>query len=163
MSLLTQYSATEIFVVLILFLVALRFLEELISHFYEKLKKQILKEEETPDKIQQLEEKIDRMITKMDQNTKQIEQTENALKIVQERLQENTRTAIIDAHHKYVYNYSAIDDITMQSLERRYLYYKASGGNSFIDTLMEEMRALPRLSLENKKILETINDGAGNI
>ena len=49
-----------------------------------------------------------------------------------------------------------IDDIGLQSMERTYFYYKAAGGNTFIDTLMDEVRELPRPALENRAILEAI-------
>ena len=68
------------------------------------------------------------------------------MKLVQERLQENTRSFLIDAHHKHCYQIKSIDDLTLQSVERRYLYYKTAGGNSFIDGLMDEIRKLPRIN-----------------
>ena len=67
--------------------------------------------------------------------------------LVQERLQENTRSYLIDAHHKFCYEKRAIDDLSLQAMERRYLYYKTAGGNSFIDGLMDEVRNLPRINL----------------
>jgi hypothetical protein len=65
---------------------------------------------------------------------------------MQERLQENARSDLIDAHHQFCYQYKQIDDLSLQSLERRYLYYKTAGGDTFIDHLMEEVRALPRVN-----------------
>lgn len=155
-NLLTQYSVPEIFLILVLALVSGKFVLEILDFFYNKIKKYILSEEEVPDKLQGLDVKIDKLSEKIDLTMTQSKQTEEALKMVQERLQENTRAAIIDAHHKYVYSFKAIDEMALQSLERRYLYYKAGGGNSFIDTLMEEIRTLPRLSLENRNVSEVI-------
>jgi hypothetical protein len=68
------------------------------------------------------------------------------MKLVQERLQENTRSFLIDAHHKFCYEVKGIDDLNLQSLERRYLYYKSAGGNSFVDELMKEIRELPKIN-----------------
>lgn len=158
-NLLIEYSVPEIFLILVLSLVCGKFILELLDFFYKRIKKYILSEEEVPDKLSELDQKIDKLSEKIDLATNQNKRTEEALKTVQERLQENTRAVIIDAHHKYVYEHKMIDDITLQSLERRYLYYKAGGGNSFIDTLMEEIRTLPRLNFENIKSLETINGG----
>lgn len=75
-----------------------------------------------------------------------------------DRLQENTRSYIIDKHHYFCYQIRAIDDMNLQSLERRYMYYKADGGNSFIDQLMEEIRQLPRVNLQHR-IEEIERDG----
>ena len=69
-----------------------------------------------------------------------------AIALVQERLQENTRSYLIEAHHKFCYEVHAIDDLSLQAMERRYLYYKTAGGDSFVDNLMDEVRALPRIN-----------------
>lgn len=61
-------------------------------------------------------------------------------------MQENARSELLDAHHKFCYQFHKIDDLSLQSLERRYLYYKTAGGDTFIDHLMEEIRALPRVN-----------------
>jgi hypothetical protein len=62
-------------------------------------------------------------------------------------MQENSRSFLIDAHHKFCYHYKKIDDLNLQSIERRYLYYKTAGGDTFIDHLMEEIRSLPRVTV----------------
>lgn len=86
----------------------------------------------------------------------QSQRSKESLDLVQERLQNQARDRLIELHHKYMYEYKMIDDIGLQSMERTYLYYKAAGGNTFIDTLMDEVRDLPRPALENKNILEAI-------
>ena len=73
-------------------------------------------------------------------------------------MQENTRSYLIDAHHKFCYERKAIDELNLQSMERRYLYYKAAGGDSFIDGLMEEVRKLPRINLYTGVIENEIDD-----
>lgn len=65
-----------------------------------------------------------------------------------------TRATIIDKYHHYCYQTNAIDDLSLQNIEVMYLYYKAGGGNSFIDGLMEKIRELPRMNLENSVISE---------
>lgn len=98
------------------------------------------------DCLQQITQEI-QVLKQQNQEThehqKQIDET---VALIQERLQENTRSYLIDAHHKFCYEIHAIDDLNLQSMERRYLYYKTAGGNSFIDTLMDEVRALPKIN-----------------
>lgn len=72
-------------------------------------------------------------------------QLDRSLALVQERLQESARSDLLDAHHKFCYEFKKIDDLSLQSIERRYLYYKTAGGDTFIDHLMEEVRQLPRV------------------
>lgn len=77
---------------------------------------------------------------------------ESQLKILNDRTQDSTRAYLIDRHHHFCYQVKAIDDMSLQDLERRFMYYKAAGGNTFIDSLMEEVRNLPRLTLEQMQI-----------
>lgn len=77
---------------------------------------------------------------------------ESQLKILNDRTQDSTRAYLIDRHHHFCYQVKAIDDMSLQDLERRFMYYKAAGGNTFIDSLMEEVRSLPRLTLEQMQI-----------
>jgi hypothetical protein len=82
------------------------------------------------------------------------------MKLVHERLQENTRSFLIDSHHKFCNEIQGIDDQSLQSMERRYLYYKSAGGDSFIDTLMEEVRDLPRINYATIKNTGMLNGGS---
>jgi hypothetical protein len=80
-------------------------------------------------------------------------QLDRYLALVQESLQESARSDLLDAHHKFCYEFKKIDDLSLQSIERRYLYYKTAGGDTFIDHLMEEVRELPRISYYEKPSL----------
>ena len=51
---------------------------------------------------------------------------------------------IIEKHHFFCYEVGSIDDLSLQHLETRYHFYEASGGNTYISKLMNEIRALPR-------------------
>ena len=68
--------------------------------------------------------------------------------ILTERTQDSARAYIIDKHHHFCYQIKAIDDMSLQDLERRFMFYKAAGGDTFIDALMEEVRSLPKLTIE---------------
>lgn len=99
--------------------------------------------------INNVSEKIDTLKKQNDQTHEHQEQLDRTLSLVQERLQENARGYLLDAHHKFCYEIKQIDDLSLQSIERRYLYYKTAGGDTFIDHLMEEIRELPRLNYYN--------------
>ena len=98
-----------------------------------------LKEQE--DKSQIFQKAIDNQIVKFTD-------FETQLQNLCDRMQDSTRAYIIDKHHHYCYQIGAIDDMALQDIERRFMYYKAAGGNTFIDSMMEEVRNLPRLTLE---------------
>lgn len=103
-----------------------------------------------------LKEKIHNLDDNVTTLNEQVKKTDEVLKLVQKRLQGQVRDKLIELHHRYVYEYGMIDDAGLDSMERTYVQYKAAGGNSFIETLMEEVRDLPRPALEEKKILKIL-------
>lgn len=85
----------------------------------------------------------------LENQTKEISSLKSQIGTLTERTQDSTRAYLIDKHHHFCYQIHGIDDMSLQDMERRFMYYKAAGGDTFIDGLMEEVRALPRLTLEH--------------
>ena len=158
--LVSQYSFGAIVMLVVTLAVAFKFLSELLEYFYNKLKKffnyQTLKDtqhSEIIESIASLQADIKRLSQEISNQSNDIKALQEHEKLTLERLQENSRSYIIDKHHYFCYEIKAIDDLNLESLERRYLYYKAAGGNSFIDGLMEEIRELPRINLSNPQFI----------
>ena len=104
-------------------------------------------------------EKISQQLDAQDKNSAELKQVvqnltaelaelKGKVSILTERTQDSTRAYIIDKHHHFCYQIKAIDDMSLQDLERRFMFEKAAGGDTFIDALMEEIRSLPRLTIE---------------
>ena len=155
-TLLSQYSLESIIIFTVLLIVAFKFVSESIDWLWQKIKKQVTqknceqgKMEEIDHYFQKIDKNFDRIYQRFDLIDDQAKKTNERLSFIEERQQENTRSYLIDAHHKFCYEIKAIDDINLQSMERRYMYYKTQGGNSFIDELMEEVRQLPRINLNH--------------
>lgn len=72
------------------------------------------------------------------------EQLTKTLDILFESDKDDIKSWIVEKHHFYCYEKGYIDDQMMDCLERRYSHYLDEGGNSYIHTLMEELRRLPR-------------------
>lgn len=53
---------------------------------------------------------------------------------------------IIEKHHYFCYEVKYIDDYSLDCIERRYAHYKEEGGNSFVADLMNDLRALKKVS-----------------
>ena len=85
----------------------------------------------------------------LEDQTEEITTLQGWVSTLNERVQDSTRAYLIDRHHHFCYQIKGIDDMSLQDLERRFMYYKAAGGDTFIDDLMKEVRALPRLTLEH--------------
>ena len=62
---------------------------------------------------------------------------------VQQRLQDDARWAFKDAYNYYYLRCGKIDEHSIEALESKYQHYKEAGGNSFVDTIMEQLRSLP--------------------
>ena len=162
--LLTQYSVAELILLIIIILFAAKALNEVCSYFYNKFKQHfgIINEKETWEEdiskgLKNILQEIEFLKEQNNKTYKHQKEMDAAIALVQERLQENTRSYLIDAHHKFCYEIHAIDDLNLQAMERRYLYYKTAGGNSFIDNLMDDVRALPRINFYTRMIDENNN------
>ena len=57
---------------------------------------------------------------------------------------EDIKSFIIEKHKQYCYEIGWVDEYTLDCLEKRYGHYKSEGGNSFVDDLMRDIRALPK-------------------
>ena len=161
--LLSQYSIETLVILVALLGFSIKAMSELWEWFYNKFKEHFSFRTQRDQDHQQLITEIKELSTDIKAVREEVHYLEDnmnqfssQMKITTERLQENTRNYIIDKHHYFCYQIKAIDDLSLQSLERRFLYYKAAGGNSFIDGLMEEIRELPRLNFQNEKLLHDI-------
>lgn len=144
----SAYSIESIIILLILVGVALKFVIDLTTFFYDKGKKHFGKKSEQEQAKDEFLECLKSIKEEVLENREVAQKLEQQVDLLTERLQENTRSYIIDKHHYFCFEIKAIDDFNLQSLERRYLYYKAAGGNSYIDGLMQEIRELPKVTME---------------
>lgn len=153
-NLLTHYPLQELIIVFGLFVGLIVSIWKIFDFFRIKYEESLQKREKEIDWKENISHTLSDLDSKIDSLNKQNqriyekqEQVDTTLALVQERMQENSRSFLIDAHHKFCYKYNKIDDLNLQSIERRYLYYKTAGGDTFIDHLMEEIRSLPRVTL----------------
>ena len=167
-NLLSSYPLSELLLLIVSMLAAGKAVWSLLEYWLEKIDIHIGEKYKRQERWSNLDKKIDDLTTSLDnhidvladkvdelkvQNDQTHEhqmQLDKSLALVQERLQETSRSYLIDAHHKFCYEYGKIDDLSLQSIERRYLYYKTAGGDTFIDHLMEEIRELRRVGYYEK-------------
>ncbi len=103
--------------------------------YYEKARK----EEQLKQRIESDEEKINTLIDNQNKLTR-------AVALLMESDRNQLKSLITQKHHYYCYTVEAIDTYTLDTIERLFNMYVAEGGNSFVEDLMEEIRALPRKS-----------------
>ena len=181
-NLLSSYPLSELLLLIVGLLAAGKAVWSLIEYWLEKINVHVGEKYKRQERWDNLDKKIDDLTKNLDGHIEELtikvdnhidglsqkvaelkeqnyqthehqEQIDKTLTLVQERLQENSRSFLLDAHHKFCYEFKKIDDLSLQSIERRYLYYKTAGGDTFIDHLMEDIRELPRVSYYEKPSL----------
>ena len=78
-------------------------------------------------------------------------ETDAALKDLSDKIdmlinsdKDSIKAYITQRHHWFCYDKGWIDDFSLDCLEKRYQHYEDEGGNSFIGSFMDELRALPK-------------------
>lgn len=144
-----HYSIESLISTLIVTAVAVRFLGELFDWLSKKIKAYFDigdKEEEFKKNIQESLEEIrgqqDNILTQQENLASKIEAERLDVVLLSERIQDSTRAYIIDRFHLFLAQ-GWIDMMSLEDIERRFMYYKDAGGDTFIDGLMSEMRELP--------------------
>lgn len=152
--LLAKYSITEI----VVFIVILGFaIKELVTFFdwaHSRLRNKFDKEDEHEEIKKQLNTVVSRLnniethfTTMINENRVKYNEMQQSIDLLIASDKDDIKAWITAQHHLFVYEYKCIDDYSLDCIEKRYSHYTAEGGNSFIETLMNEIRALPKVSV----------------
>lgn len=114
--------------------------------------------EKISNQLDEQDRKTADMVKTLTAQTNELTNLKDRVQTLTDRVQDSTKAYIIDKHHHFVYQVKAIDDMSLQELERRFVYYKAAGGNTFIDGLMEEVRDLPKVTVEQMRLNQTTSE-----
>lgn len=154
MELFTMYSVKEIITFLIILggsLAAfLKFCSLMWGYISKVLDSYVQKSEEreVADELLATVKRIDEKITDMEKQITQLEDSDR----------DDIKGYILDKYHLHVYQKGWIDDSTYQILEVRYSHYIAEGGDkSFIESMMDEIRKLPREALKKGDFANGVN------
>ena len=144
LNLLQQYSLTEI----IIFIITVALAIKGIIDFYDWAKQRIkvpLDKRYTNKEIQQ------KVLDTLNAHNEQIDTMAKSINILIASDKDDIKSWITEKHHYFCYELGYIDDYNFQCIEARYKHYKEEDGNTFIDSFMEEIRALPKVSVIKKK------------
>lgn len=144
LDLLKSYSLTDIAI----FVIMLAFAIKGIVDFYDWAKNRITK---TTSKQQSVEELHQKMINTLELHNEQIDKMAKSISILIKSDRDDIKAWITEKHHYFCYDLGYIDDYNLQCVEARYKHYKEEDGNTFIDELMKDIRALPIVSAIHKK------------
>ena len=117
--------------------------EEVQNHFIlcEQQRKEVL------EKYDSLEQKIDYLTKQMGIR---VDKIEGQLELLTLSDMHDIKSWIVEKHHNLI-KQGWVDDFTMDTIEHRYSDYKAEEGNSYVASLMKELRALPKFPPEKMK------------
>lgn len=165
-ALLSQMSIESIILFVVGILVAAKALSEVVDWAYMRLKKYFNVKTKRDENQEEIIERLDRIEKRSIERDKKVDSINTEIGLIKTRLQDSTRSYIIDKYHYYVQELGVIDEAALQDIERRYLYYKEGGGDSFIELRMEELRQLPvitpeQLSLAQKRTLNNVRSILG--
>lgn len=165
-ALLSQMSIESIILFVVGILLAAKALSEVVDWAYMRLKKYFNVKTKRDENQEEIIERLDRIEKRSIERDKKVDSINTEIGLIKTRLQDSTRSYIIDKYHYYVQELGVIDEAALQDIERRYLYYKEGGGDSFIELRMEELRQLPvitpeQLSLAQKRTLNNVRSILG--
>ena len=145
--LLSNYSVGEILIFIIAIALAIKEFVQF-KDWAKTRTTQAVKQAQQPKQIKE----------KMQQHQEQISDIQTDIKDIKESInlliesdKDDIKQSLTKDHHYFCYKLKSIDDYSLDCMERRYSHYTDEGGNSFVETLMNEVRALPRkIETENR-------------
>ena len=164
----TKYSLIEIILFIFVFATSLKGFFTLWDYFYDKIKSHFKEEtEEEQDKIDitkqladisaQIENINAQHTLDRQELIKKIDETNATISVLLASDKDDIKSWITEKHHYFCYESKCIDYQSLDCIEKRYRHYVDEGGNSYVADLMNEIRALPKVSMlreiemENKK------------
>lgn len=139
-SLLAHYSISEILTIIIILGLSLKGCITFFEWANKKIKVLVYKTDQ-PLKIKENIKQHEQEIKKLDSS---IAELSKMINLLIESDKDDIKAFITRQHHYFVYQKGWIDDYSLDCIEQRYRHYQNQGGNSFIYTLMKELRRLPK-------------------
>lgn len=156
--LLVEYSISEIIIFVVILAFAVKELvtfvdwgKDRLRKTYDEETKSIEQHKELKDEIKDLnglykeKERIDDTFAEINSAISKIN---GQIDMLVESDKESIKAYITEKHHFFVYSQGWVDDYSLECLERRFAVYRQEHGNSFVCTLMDEIRELPKQAPE---------------
>ena len=156
--LLQRYSLSDILMFTVFLALAVKSLISFFDWAHGRIKKVFNKEHNKLSEKEELERRLQHgseVMTTLTKNQKATDMILNDLSAKIDMLidsdKDDIKSYITREHHYFCYQVGWIDDFSLDCLERRYEHYADEGGNSFIEGFMNELRALPKQSPQERK------------
>lgn len=145
------YSITEIISFIIILAIAIKGAISFYDWGKDRLRKIFNKEEQQNKDKQSIEDKIENFEKRINEIANSQKNTNSAIEELTQKInmlivsdKNDIKSFITEKHHFFCYTQHWIDDYSLECLEYRFSIYQKENGNSFVEGLMEEIRALPK-------------------
>lgn len=150
-TLLENYSLSDILLFLVIFAIALKegigfidWVKGKLKGYYNEERDKEKKGDNVNKRIARAEDRINDLSNEMTELKTHMEELAKSLKLLIASDKDSIKAYITKEHHYFCYKQQWIDDYSLDCLEKRFTHYVDEGGNSFIEELMNEVRALPK-------------------
>ena len=141
------YSIQEMIIFIIILALGIKNLINFID-WARKRTRQAVANVDKPNKLQETTNKHEQQLSEIREQLRNLKQS---ILLLTESDKDDIKHAITKDHHYFCYKLKSIDDYSLDCIQRRYSHYKDEGGNSFVESLMQDLRALPRKLEENNR------------
>lgn len=138
-------SASPEMAILSFFLVVIGVKEaiELFKYFFGLVKKKVDKDNDAEYTTKDLINKLDKLEKSISERDKQIALVSDTIDLLVESDKDDIKGWIVERYHHFMAQ-EWIDDFSMDVIEKRFTHYQILGGNSYVETLVKQIRQLPR-------------------
>ena len=148
-TLLSSYSITQIILFIVVFSLAIKGVIDFLDWAKGKMKVAYDKKKTEEDSEKTVTERIDNLESSIKDIADSVSKVTDKVDLLLESDKDAIKAYITREHHYFCYQKEWIDDYSLDCLERRYDHYIEEHGNSFIEQLMNEVRALPKKPLDS--------------
>ena len=152
LDLLNKYTVDEILMFLIILALALKgtisffdWAKDRLDKVYKKRYNIKEAREDVEKELEEQECQIQQLVNIQTQIQQQILELHKRIDMLIESDKDDIKAWLTQQHHYFCFQKGYIDDYSLDCMEKRYKHYVDEGGNSFVATLMSEVRALPKM------------------
>lgn len=139
----TQYSISEIVIFSLILAIFVKEAVSVIKFFKGEFDYTYGNKQKKEEQIKFFTNEIAEIRENFKQINSRLDAVSNSIILLTESDKDDIKGWIVSQYHKFMAQ-GWIDDFTMDTLEKRYSHYVEEGGNSYIETLMNELRELPK-------------------
>ena len=138
--LLSQFSIRDIVLVIVVLATTTQAVATFIGWAKESIFKIFKKEQQIDNSNAQIAE----LASAQKEMNQKLDKMDSSIHLLMASDRDDIKAFITMQYHTFVENKGWIDDFSLECLEKRYSHYVEEGGNSFIGTMMDKLRNLPR-------------------